>query len=267
MRSSEESAHVRFASKVEFSPTPPRSDESFPEQVRRSKPSSQVSKGSAKKSSLRHQIDGGASEPPESAESLLAEYETTRAIRGHSAEGGEELDHVSVKHTSSARASAHSGSAAQHSTRSEPRSFRSQGSRRSTRTREDDGFAQDAPIDEVEQRSARSGRSRHSAHRSSDDAETAAQLSRSRRLARALSESPSRERLQQDYDCVQRQQQEQRSETMISRGRQQDWDEPQEDGKGPYREERRTESMDALYGSGHGGPKNKQREYVVREKW
>jgi hypothetical protein len=72
--------------------------------------------------------------------------------------------------------------------------------------------------------------------------------------------------LQQDYVRVQ-QQQEQRSETVISRGRQQDWDEPQEDGKGPYREERRTESMDALYGSGHGGPKNKQREYVVREKW
>jgi len=267
MRTSEESAHVRFASKVEFSPTPPRSDESLPEQVRHSKPSSQISKGSAKKSSLRHQIDGGASEPPESAESLLAEYETTRAIRGRSVEGEEELDYVSVKHTSSARPSAHSGSAAQHSTRSEPRSFRSQGSRRSTRTREDDDFQQDAPLDEVERQSARSGRSGRSARRSSDDAETATQLSRSRRLARALSESPSRERLQQDYVRVQ-QQQEQRSETVISRGRQQDWDdEPQEDGKGPYREERRTESMDALYGSGHGGPKNKQREYVVREKW
>lgn len=266
MRSSEESAHVRFASKVEFSPTPPRSDESLPEQFRHSKPSSQISKGSAKKSSLRHQIDGGASEPPESAESLLAEYETTRAIRGRSVEGEEGLDYVSVKHTSSARASAHSGSAAQHSTRSEPRSFRSHGSRRSTRTREDEDFAQDAPLDEVEKRSARSGRSGRSARRSSDDAETAAELSHNRRLARALSESPSRERLQQDYVRVQ-QQQEQRSETVISRGRQQDWDEPQEDGKGPYREERRTESMDALYGSGHGGPKNKQREYVVREKW
>lgn len=263
MRSSEESAHVRFASKVEFSPTPPRSDESLPEQVRRSKPSSQVSKGSAKKSSLRHQIDGGVSEPPESAESILAEYETTRAIRGHSVEREEELDYVSVKRTSSARESAHSGSAAQHSTRSEPRSFRSRGSRRSTRTREDEDFAQDEPLDEVEQRSRRS---RHSARRPSDDAEPAAQFSTSRRLARALSESPSRERLQQDYVRVQ-QQQEQRSETVISRGRQQDWDEAQEDGKGPYREERRTESMDALYGSGHGGPKNKQREYVVREKW
>jgi len=100
-----------------------------------------------------------------------------------------------------------------------------------------------------------------------DDAETATQLSRNRRLARALSESPSRERLQQEYIRVQ-QQQEQRSETVISRGRHQDWDEAQEqDGKGPYRDERRTESMDALYGSGHGGPENKQREYVVREKW
>jgi hypothetical protein len=270
MRNSEESAHVRFASKVEFSPTPPRSDESLPEQVRRSKPSSQVSKGSAKKSSLRHQIDGGASEPPRSAESLIAEYETTCAIRGRSVEGEEELDHVSVKHTSSARGSAHSGSAAQHSTRSEPRSFRSQGSRRSTRTREDDDFAQDAPPDEVEHRSARSGRSGRSgrsARRSSDDAETAAELSHNRRLARALSESPSRERLQEDYVRLQQQQQKQKREILISRGRQQDWSEPQEDGKGPYREERRTESMDALYGSGHGGPKNKRREYVVREKW
>lgn len=266
MRTSEESAHVRFASKVEFSPTPPRSDESLPEQVRHSKPSSQVFKGSTKKSSLRHQIDGGASEPPESAESILAEYETTRAIRGTSVEREEELEYVSVKHTSSARGSAHSGSAAQKSTRSEPRGFRSQGSCRSTHPREDDDFAQDAPLDEIEQRSARSGRSGRSARRSSDEAETATQLSRNRRLARALSESPSRERLQQDYVRVQ-QQQEQRSETVISRGRQQDWDEPQEDGKGPYREERRTGSMDALYGSGHGGPKNKQREYVVREKW
>ncbi|GAB7328200.1 hypothetical protein MBLNU13_g00223t1 [Cladosporium sp. NU13] len=270
MRSSEESAHVRFASKVEFSPTPPRSDESLPEQVRHSKPSSQISKGSAKKSSLRHQIDGGASEPPESAESILAEYETTRAIRGHSVERKEELDYVSVKHTSSARASAHSGSAAQHSFRSEPRSFRRQGSRRSTRTREDGGAAQDPPLDEVEQRSGRSGHSglsrRSTRHSSPDNAETAAELSHNRRLARALSESPSRERLQQHYVRVQ-QQQEQKSETVISRGRRQDWDELQVDDKGPYREERRTESMDALYGSGHGGPKNKQREYVVREKW
>jgi hypothetical protein len=267
MRTSEESAHVRFASKVEFSPTPPGSDESLPEHVRRSRPSSQVSKGSAKKSSLRHQIDGGASEPPESAESLFEEYETTRAIRGPSVEREEELDFVSGKYTSSVRGSAHSGSAAQNSTRSEPRSFRSQGSRRSTRTREDNDFAQDAPLEGAERRSARSGRSGRSTCRPSpDDAETATQLSRSRRLARALSESPSRERLQQDYVRVQ-QRQEQKSETVVSRGRQQNWDEPQDDSKGPYREEARTESMDALYGSGHGGPKNKRREYVVREKW
>jgi hypothetical protein len=258
MRTSEESAHVRFASKVEFSPTPPGSDESQPEDVRRSRPSSQISKALAKKSSLRHQIDGGVSEPPESAESLIEEYETTRAVRSHTADREQELGFVSAKYTSSARGSARSGSVAPNSTRSEPRSFRSQGSRRSTRVREDGGSAEDAPRDEGDQRSARSGRSGRSARRSSpDDAETATQLSRNRRLARALSESPSRERLQQ----------EQRSETVISRGRQQDWDEPQEDGKGPYREERRTESLDVLYGSGHGGPKNKQREYVVREKW
>jgi hypothetical protein len=267
MRNSEESAHVRFASKVDFSPTPPGSDESLPEHVRRSRPSSQVSKGSAKKSSLRHQIDGGASEPPESAESLFEEYEPTRAIRGPSVEREEELDLISAKYPGTTRGSAHSGSAAQHSTRSEPRSFRSQGSRRSTRTVEDDDHTQDAPPDESEHRSARSGRSGRSARRPSpDDAETATQLSRSRRLARALSESPSRERLQQEYVRVQ-QQQDQRSDTIISRGRQRDWNESQEDGKGPYREEARTESMDALYGSGHGRAKNQQREYVVRERW
>ena len=267
MRASEESAHVHFASKVDFSPTPPGSDESLPEHVRRSRPSSQVSKGSAKKSSLRHQIDGGASEPPESAESLFEEYETTRAIRGPSVEREEELDLISAKYPSTIRGSAHTGSAAQHSTRSEPRSFRSQGSRRSTRTREDDAFAQDAPPDESEHRSARSGRNGRSARRPSpDDAETATQLGRNRRLARALSESPSRERLQQEYVRAQ-QQQDQKSDTVISRGRQRDWYEPQEDGKGPYREEARTESLDALHGSGHGGAKNKQREYVVRERW
>jgi hypothetical protein len=261
-RTSEESTHVRFASKVEFSPTPPGSNESLPEQIRQNKPSSRSSRGSAKKSSLRNQIDGGASEPPESAESLLAEYETTRSLRRLAIDGEEDVSYVSAKHASSARDSGHSGSAAQRSTRSEPRSFNSQGSRRSTRTREDDSFAQAPPHDEDERRSGRS------AQRSSrDETETATQLSRSRRLARALSESPSRERLQQEYVRVQ-QQQEQRSETVISRGRHSDWDEAKVDGKGPYREETpRTESMDVLYGSGHGGPKSKTREYVVREKW
>jgi hypothetical protein len=250
MRTSEESAHVRFASKVEFSPTPPRSDEYLPEQVKKHKPSSASSKGSYKKSALRNQLDGGASEPPESAESLLAEYETTRAFRSRSIEKEEDLDYVSAKSASSAKGSARAGSATQHSTRSEPRSFRSQGSHWSTRTRDDE-----------EDR-----RSGHSACHSSpaDEADTATQLSRNRRLARALSESPSRERLRQDDIRVQ-QQMEQRSETVISRGRREDWGEP-EDGKGPYREEARTESMDVLYGSGHGGPKSKQREYVVRER-
>jgi hypothetical protein len=75
--------------------------------------------------------------------------------------------------------------------------------------------------------------------------------------------------LQQEYARVQ-QQREEKSETVISRGKQSDWDEAEVevDGKGPYREQSpRTESMDALYGSGHGGPKSKRREYVVREKW
>jgi hypothetical protein len=264
VRNSEESAHVRFASKVEFSPTPPGSNESLPEQIRQSKPSSRSSRGSGKRSSLRNQIDGGASEPPESAESLLADYETTRSLRRLAINGEDSISYVSAKHASSARGSAHSGSAAQKSTRSEPRSFRSQGSRHSARTREDDGFAQAPSHNEDERRSGRS------AQRSSrDETEIATQLSRSRRLARAFSESPSRERLQQEYARVQ-QQREEKSETVISRGKQSDWDEAEVevDGKGPYREQSpRTESMDALYGSGHGGPKSKRREYVVREKW
>jgi hypothetical protein len=262
VRTSEESAHVRFASKVEFSPTPPGSNESLPEQVRHSKPSSRSSRGSAKRSSLRNQIDGGASEPPESAESLLAEYETTRSLRRLAIDGEEDVSYVSAKHASSARGSGHSGSAAQQSARSEPRSFHSHTSRHSTRTREDDTFAQVPSHDEDERRSGRS------AQRSSrDETETATQLSRSRKLARALSESPSRERLQQKYLRVQ-QQQEQKSETVDSRGRRSDWDEEEVDSKGPYRAQSpRTESMDVLYGSGHGGPKSKTREYVVREKW
>jgi len=47
----------------------------------------------------------------------------------------------------------------------------------------------------------------------------------------------------------------------------QDWRKPEDDGKGPYREEARTESMDALYGSGASGPREKEREFVVRERW
>jgi hypothetical protein len=262
VRTSEGSAHVRFASKVEFSPTPPGSNESLPEQIRQSKPSSRSSRGSAKRSSLRNQIDGGASEPPESAESLLAEYETARSLRRLAIDGEEDVSYVSAKHASSARGSGHSGSAAQQSARSEPRSFHSQTSRRSTRTREDDSFTQAPSHDEDERRSGRC------AQRSSrDETETAMQLSRSRRLARALSESPSRERLQQEYLRVQ-QQQEQKSETVVSRGRRSDWDDAEMDGKGPYRARSpRTESIDVLYGSGHGGPKSKTREYVVREKW
>lgn len=263
VRTSDESAHVRFASKVEFSPTPPGSDEPLPEQAIQGKSSRPLKKGPLKGSGLRNQIDGGASEPSESAEPLRSGYKTTSSFRGHSIERQEDLDYVSAKYASSARGSARSGSAAQQSFRSDPRSFRSEESRRSTRTtREGNDSAKGAPTDEEDRRSRQSTR-----YSTQGDDETATQLSRSRRLARALSESPSRERFQQDYVYMEKQREE-RSETVISRGRQSDVSEPKEDGKGPYREDTpRTESMDALYGSGHGAPKKRQQEYVVRGEW
>lgn len=262
VRTSDESAHVRFASKVEFSPTPPGSDEPLPEQPRQGKFTKPLSKGPLKGSGLRSQIDGGASEPSESAELPRSGYKTTPSSRRYSIERQEDPDYVSVKYASSARGSVRSGSAAQQSFRSEPRSFRSKESHRSTRTREGNDSAKGAPTDDEDCRSRQSAR-----YSTQGDDETATQLSRSRRLARALSESPSRERFQQDYVYLEKQRTE-RSDTVISRGRQSDVSEPKVDGKGPYREETpRTESMDALYGSGHGAPRKRQHEYVVREEW
>ena len=263
MQSSEESAHVRFASKIEFSPTPPRSNESLPEPqpIHQSKPSSQTSRGGQqKKSALRNQIGGGASEPPESAEGLISIYEANRSQRGRTIEKREDLEYVSAKVTSSAKGSALSGpelvTAA--SARSEPRTFRSPPSRRAVFEREE------IPPRETEERRWRSFRRDDIVRRSSPsgagDTETATQLSHQRRLARALSESPSRENLRLH---AQRQRE---HEAEVARGRQ-DWREQETNGKGPYREEARTESMDALYGSGHGGPEEKERDFVVRERW
>jgi hypothetical protein len=239
MQSPEQAAHVRFASKIEFSPTPPRSNESLPEppqQIPQSRPASQISKGSQqKKSALRNQTDGGASEPPESAEDLISAYETNRSLRGGSVEKRED-EVVSA------------------STRSEARSFQGQPSRRAVYEREDN------PPREDEERRWRSPRRDDLGHRPSPsgggDTDTATQLSRQRRLARALSESPSRENMRL---LVQRQREQ---EDAAMRGRQ-DWDEPENDGKGPYREEARTESMDVLYGS----PEPRKREFVARERW
>jgi hypothetical protein len=239
MQSPEQAAHVRFASKIEFSPTPPRSNESLPEpprQIPQSRPASQISKGSQqKKSALRNQTDGGASEPPESAEDLISAYETNRSLRGGSVEKRED-EVVSA------------------STRSEARSFQGQPSRRAVYEREDN------PPREDEERRWRSPRRDDLGHRPSPsgggDTDTATQLNRQRRLARALSESPSRENMRL---LVQRQREQ---EDAAMRGRQ-DWDEPENDGKGPYREEARTESMDVLYGS----PEPRKREFVARERW
>lgn len=272
MHNSQESAHVRFASKVEFSPTPPGSDESLPERILQIKPSSHHSSGTqpGRKSALRNQIDGGASEPPESAEDLISVYESGRSMRGRSIERGEDLDYVSAKCASSARGSGVSGSRAANSTHSDPRSHRSQTSRASALRVGEDGDPQDVPLDECERRTGRSARRSDTGRGSSPGGtETATQLSTSRRLARAHSESPSREKMHQEFLRAQREEQQQRGESKSvasSRGRQ-EWQQPETDGKGPYREEARTESMDALYGSGHGGPKGRQHEYVVRERW
>lgn len=259
MHNSEESAHVRFASKIEFSPTPPRSNESLPEPqpVAQSKASSHTSKGGQqKKSALRNQIDGGASEPPESAEDLISTYEANRSSRGRTVEQREDLEYL--KFTSSAKGSAPEVVVAA-SARSEPRSFHSQPSRRAVFEREDD-----PPPRGTKERRWRSSRRDDVVRRSSPsgggDTETATQLSRQRRLARALSESPSRENMRM---LAQRQREQ---EAEVVRGRQ-DWRGEEEDGKGPYREEARTESMDVLYGSGHGGSQDKVREFVVRERW
>lgn len=262
MRNSDESAHVHFASKVEFSPTPPGSDEPLPERILQIKSSSHSSKKPDRISALRNQIDGGASEPPESAENNISVYETNRAMSGRSVNGREDLDYVSARCASSAQGSGVAGSRAVESHRSEPRSYCSQASRASGLRGGSDAYGQ---YDEDEQRSGRSVHRSDTGRRfSPGGTETATQPSSNRRLTRALSESPSRERMHQEFLRAQRERCE--PESVASRGRH-DWHEREPDGKGPYREESRTESMDALYGSGHGGPRGKQREYVVRERW
>lgn len=259
MRTSDESAHVRFASKVEFSPTPPGSDEYLPERlISQSKPSSTPSsKAQGRKSALRNQIDGGASEPPESAEDLIAEYESNRSRSGRSVEAREELEYVSARGASSAA----SRSMASEAPISQPQSNYSYTSRRSASMRGGgSGSSWTAPREtnqDDERQSFRSLTRSETNRRSSPTGtgtgtETATQLSRSRKLARALSESPSRERLRQDSLRVQREES--------------DKVEAEVDGKGPYREEIRTESMDALYGSGHGGARGRARE-DLRERW
>lgn len=260
MRTSEESAHVRFASKVEFSPTPPQSDDYPPERILHIKPPSQSSSKPAKKSSLRTQIDGGASEPPESAEDLIAEYESNRSRRG--LRGGDvNAEYVSARYESTP------GRGAAQSLRSEPRSFRSEESRRSGYGTREQDFAYETAKEtgqDEERRSMRSlRRSGDGRHSSPDGTETATMLSRQGRFARALSESPSRERVRRDYL---RAQQQDTLESEQPRGRRYSRS-PEIDGKGPYREEARTESLDALYGSGHAGAQERKREYVVKERW
>ncbi|OQO06388.1 hypothetical protein B0A48_08978 [Cryoendolithus antarcticus] len=80
MRVSEESTHVRFASKVEFSPTPPGSDEYLPEYLKKSQHRRQERRGErVGGSGLSKQLNG--SDERESAEELFVEYERRRASR------------------------------------------------------------------------------------------------------------------------------------------------------------------------------------------
>lgn len=283
MHNSEESAHVRFASKVEFSPTPPRSNESLPqkklpEQMPQSKSSSRHTSegggGQRKKSALRNQIDGGASEPPESAEDLISIYEANRFLRGRSIEKRGDVEYVSETFPRSGKSSALSSPEAEMgATAASSNSHPHPSSRHAVFEREE------APPSEIEERRWRSSRGEDTARRrlapstGGGDTETATQLSREKRLARALSESPSRENMRLR---AQRQQEHERGQGWnsageVGRGRS-DWrareEEEHDDGKGPYREEARTESMDALYGSGSGAgrPRERMREFVGRER-
>ncbi|KAK6428731.1 hypothetical protein LTR95_015123, partial [Oleoguttula sp. CCFEE 5521] len=80
MRVSEESTHVRFASKVEFSPTPPGSDDYLPEHLKKSQHRRQERRGeNVARSGLRQQLNGP--DERESAEELFVEYERRRASR------------------------------------------------------------------------------------------------------------------------------------------------------------------------------------------
>lgn len=306
MRISDESAHVRFASKVEFSPTPPASDEHLPLRLREGGYAERRdARRDQRKSGLSKEIYGASSHGRESAEELIAEYEKRRATREASRQRPEDNFNFVYERSSNRRDEADDRRFEMHGAINDnPEPYLEPTRRQRERAGYTRGPLRDHDGEDHEHRSRHRHRSHHGSHRgehhlSFQDAESAAQLNRSKPLARALSESPSREnlRLQKDTSGTTIEEERGRStraptssrtsrrpdsrslETSPSSGRnlgrtsgrlpRRRFDveevDVEGDGKGPYREEVRSESLDARYGSGHGGPKGRSQEFPVRE--
>ncbi|KAK6441212.1 hypothetical protein LTR95_002572 [Oleoguttula sp. CCFEE 5521] len=242
MRVSEESTHVRFASKVEFSPTPPGSDEYLPEYLKKSQHRRQERRGEeVAGSGLRQQLKGP--DDGESAEELFVEYERRRANRVATPEPEDRRGKAGRARLGMAYDAPLPEGAKQHS--SSLRGGSNAGSRR--------GSLNDEPASAMKHY--------HDSRPGSAVASSRADSQVSRRtgsLSRALSESPSREALRADFRADVRWDQDKfhaelrRHEAgKAVSGVAGAWE---DDGKGPYREEQpMTESMDAFHGSGHGG--------------
>ncbi|OQO04117.1 hypothetical protein B0A48_10726 [Cryoendolithus antarcticus] len=242
VRVSEESTHVRFASKVEFSPTPPGSDEYLPDYLKKSQHRRQERRGEkVAGSGLRQQLNGP--DERESAEELFVEYERRRASREQTPEPEDQRGKAE-----SARLEMAYDAPSRSGEEQYVPSLRG-GSNAGSRS---------GPLnDEL----ANAARRHHDSRPGSAVASSRAGSQRSRHtgsLSRALSESPSREALRADFKAdvrwdhdkfhaELRRHEAERPASSIGKA----WE---DDGKGPYREEQPvTESMDAFHGSGHGG--------------
>lgn len=206
MRMSDESAHVRFASKVEFSPTPPGSDEHLPLRLReRDYAERQDARRDQRKSGLSREVFGDVRKDRESGAELIEEYERRRAQRPE-----DEFDYVYERGSrgrddfDDRRYEMHGGLISGHLQTSFQESHR--------RDRERAGFTRgplrDHDGEDYERRhhphhshhTHHPHRSHHGNHQgerchSMQDPEEPTQLNHSKPLARALSESPSRENL------------------------------------------------------------------------
>lgn len=208
-RTSEESAHVRFASKVEFSPTPPASEDYPPSGDRA------TDRRGVRRVERRESL-------PLIDESLALDVfekqPRSRPREGvlESTEGGERVDNR-----------ADSG---------KQERYRDDASRFGTNPS-----------------------ARKSALLSANETETdtTTQLSRQRPIARGLSESPSRERLRLEMERSRGGNREREKQMPDSPRRGRSWEAGRDrnlDGRGPYREDILTESLDTHWGSGHGDP-------------
>nr|OQO28972.1 hypothetical protein B0A51_03781 [Rachicladosporium sp. CCFEE 5018] len=238
MRVSEESTHVRFASKVEFSPTPPGSDEYLPEYLKKSQYRRQERRGEkVAGSGLRQQLNGP--DERESAEELFVEYARRRASREATTgpeDRGEKEERKRLETAYDAPSRSVGGQSAP-----PLRGGSNAGARR--------GPLNDEP--------AAAASHHHDSLPGSAVASSRAGSQRSRRTG-SLSESPSREASRADFKAdvrwdhekfhaELRRHQAEKPASSIAKA----WE---DGGRGPYREEQlATESMDAFHGSGHGG--------------